>query len=618
MAKRLHHMLKVNSYLSARENQQFMLFLILSFVFPVIFAITKIGFKKGNLSVPLNMSYDEIFYANESYSFLKNLSLTNTTFGFPGKQDLGFAFISGDTLPIFLSSLIARFKNDAFFGLNVYFITSLGLIGLSFFLSSRLLGANNFLSFIFSIFVSISHHNLAWTTQAPTFGSYYLLPVFFSVMILKFKEKNNRPSILKKRTYWIIWQIFVISYGAFFSYFTLYTLLLIATLVFYLTLSNGNFAYLKICLKDIGLLISGFLLMAVPSFVRIFKTVGEVNYFKERNPAAAFVNSGTPFQTLFPTSDSFTWKIIDLLHLPWRESTEPVKNVMQSHGIFDGGWSETIDVFLVALFLLSIFIRNRLKTRKFDFDSDSNGQLNLLLILIISSIIWMWGGGLGTILASTIFPTLRQYSMFGIFLLVFLALYLSVSFTELFSQKKLQLTWKLKTGFFLCLSIALANTFTLDAFSTAGQNSIHRDEIIQFVDRIPANCNVLQFPIVHYPWEAPGNPGYKMLLPGLLTKRTDLKWSYGAVGGTTAWVKQSIFRMQQDQPSAQLLEDAKKLKFCAILIDRDAWNSFYSFKPSPSYKNSPAVSYEAFVTSFGGFQKFNFSNGNEFAFLILD
>jgi len=321
---------------------------------------------------------------------------------------------------------------------------------------------------------------------------------------------------------------------------------------------------------------------------------------------------------LFPTDNSLTWKIIDLLHLPLRESLAPVKNLIQSNGIFDGGWSETVDVFLVALFLLSIFVRNKLKARKLTSVFESNGQLSFLLILIVSSLIWMWGGGLGTILASTFFPTLRQYSMFGIFLLIFVALYLSVSFTELFSQKNLRLKWKVKTIFYFFLSIALANTFTLDTFSTAGQNSIHRDEIIQFVDRIPANCNVLQFPIVHYPWEAPGNPGYKMLLPGLLTKRTDLKWSYGAVGGTTSWVKQSIVRIQQDEPNAQLLKEAKKLNFCAILIDRDAWNSFHGFKPSPSYKNSPAISYDTFLTNFAGFQKFNFSNGNEFAFLILD
>jgi hypothetical protein len=143
-------------------------------------------------------------------------------------------------------------------------------------------------------------------------------------------------------------------------------------------------------------------------------------------------------------------------------------------------------------------------------------------------------------------------------------------------------------------------------------------EIMKFADKLPPNCNVLQFPVVHYPWEAPGNPGYRMLLPGLLTKRTDLKWSYGAVGGTNAWESQSKFREQQNRPNGKLLEFAKTSNFCAILVDREAWNAFHNFKPSAEYKVTPELKYEDFLATIPGISTYDFSDGSQYALKLID
>jgi hypothetical protein len=577
----------------------------------------KIGFKIGNLSVPLNMSYDEIFYANEAFSFSKNLSLRNNTFGYPGEQDLGFTFVSGDSIPIFLASIISRLKDNPFFGLNVYYLLSVGLIGLSFFISAKILGASIFLSFVFSIFVSLSHHNLAWTTQAPTFGSSFLIPIFFSVLILKLREKSSRPTFLRSRTGWISWSIFLIFFGAFFSYFTLYTLLLIGTLIVFSLLSRGDLLVLKILIRDISLIVIGFLLLAIPSLIKVFDTVGSINYFKERHPTAAFINSGTPFQTVYPLEDSYTWKIVDFFNIPWEESWGSLKGVLQSRDIFHGGWSESIDIFLIILLLTILFIRGKNRANKIETPISITENLRYLSVLSISALLWMWGGGLGTILAVTFFPTLRQYSAFGIFLLIFVALFLSVSLTEVTSTKVKAPNLFRYISFTLLLTVSLLNTLTQVPPAVAGQNYERLQEIIGFTNKLPRDCNVLQFPVVHYPWEPPGNPGYRMLLPGLLSKRSDLKWSYGAVGGTKAWLAQAKFREQQNNPTNSLIQEAKSSNFCAILVDREAWNAFYNFKPYANYESTPRISYDEFLARIPGVKLQNFSDGSQFALKII-
>ena len=546
---------------SLTYSGQTLIFGILSFIFPVVVLIKKIGFEFGNFSVPLNMSYDEIFYANEAFSFSKNLSLQNNTFGYPGEQDLGFTFISGDSIPIFLASIISRLKDNPFFGLNVYYLLSVGLIGLSFFISARILSASCFLSFVFSIFVSLSHHNLAWATQAPTFGSSFLIPIFFSILIVKLREKSSRPLMLRSRTGWITWSIFLIFFGAFFSYFTLYTLLLIGTLIVFSLLSRGDLLVLKILIRDISLILIGFFLLAIPSLIKVFDTVGGINYFKERHPTAAFINSGTPFQTIYPPEESYTWKILEFFNIPWRESWGPLKTVFQSRDIFHGGWSESIDVFLIILLLTILFIKAKNRANKIETPILFTENLRYLSVLSISALLWMWAGGLGTILAVTFFPTLRQYSAFGIFLLIFVALFLSVSLTEITSAKIHTSSLFRYVSFTLLLCVSLLNTLTQVPPAVAGQNYDRLQEIIGFTNKLPRNCNVLQFPVVHYPWEPPGNPGYRMLLPGLLSKRSDLKWSYGAVGGTKAWLAQAKFRDQQNKPNDSLIQEAKPSNF---------------------------------------------------------
>jgi len=342
-----------------RISRSNVFFAALSFLIPIAFLVSKVRFRFGNLSVPLNMSYDEIFYANESDSFIQNLNLQNNSFGFPGKQELIYTFIAGDSIPIFIASLISRLRDNPFFGLNVYYMLSVGLIGLAFFASARILAANNFFAFVFSLFVSISHHNLAWTTQAPTFGSYFLVPILFSVLIVKIREETTRPRILESRILWISWSIFLVFYGAFFSYFTLYSLLLIGSFLIFSIISRGSAFFLKLLRRDIFLILSGFILMAIPSLIAALNTVGSINYFKERNPTAAFINSGTPFQTLFPTDGSITWRMLDFLGIPWSSSFYSLKNQIQTRGIFDGGWSESIDVFLILFVLILLFTRAR-------------------------------------------------------------------------------------------------------------------------------------------------------------------------------------------------------------------------------------------------------------------
>jgi hypothetical protein len=53
------------------------------------------------------------------------------------------------------------------------------------------------------------------------------------------------------------------------------------------------------------------------------------------------------------------------------------------------------------------------------------------------------------------------------------------------------------------------------------------------------------------------------------------------------------------------------------LVDREAWNAFYNFKPAANYESTPRISYDEFLAKIPGVELQNFTDGSQFAIKII-
>jgi hypothetical protein len=571
------------------------IFGILSFIIPILVAVHKFGFKIGTFSTPLFFYGDEFFGAAWINSLIKSKSLTNDTFGYPAGQNLNYAFVAQDSVPHIFAALIGSIKSNPYFGLNVYLILSFGLVGLSFFIAARMLGSSNWIAMALGIAVSLLPQHFSSSTQAITVVSFFAIPILLAKTTLQLTERNlNSGSLISKSN--IKWFAFSFASGMLYSYYSIGTILIFGTVAIVLCILDGSFKAIKSISITIFGTICGFFLVSLPSLLYVGKTLGGVNYYLERSWQAAYVTSGSFIQSITPSYGTITYKSLNFLHSSWVATFEQLKNQINSYGIFQEGWAASIPLGLILLyFSITAFYGNySRKTEIKNYAQKSQQQIFILGGFGIISLLWMWAGGLGTFFAMFVSETLRGYARFSVYAVSSLALAAAIGLSTLQKSKIREfLFFKCISG--IALLLFVGDGFTIATYSQPKTIQTNVKEIQQMVSLIPQNCNVLQFPVIHFPYESPGWPGYALMAPGLVSPRTDIKWSSGLVGGSPAWVHLKKYRDFQNKPSSELIDLARQDGFCSILVDTNVWETFYNFMPVPTYNRVPGSTVDKFL-----------------------
>lgn len=579
------------------------LFGVLAFVVPIFTATYKFNFKPGSFSTPLYFFGDEFFGANWVYTLLHSFSLVNHTFGFPLGQDFNFAFVSQDTLPHLFAAFIAMVKDNVYFGLNVYMLLTFGLAGLGMFVGAKIIGAGNIESFIFGLVFSLLPEHFANSTQSLDIISYYLIPISIAVLVLKILHRESRIPLLDTRKRNLLWLSFCVLNGALYSYYSIGLILIFGTLALIVAISDGSIRALKAIIGSLALNVFGFLLVSIPSLLNVGRTTGGINYYHGRSWQAAYANSGSLIQTINPRPGTLSYRFLSALHGNWIATYDQLSAQINSLGYFQEGWIYTIPLALLILYFLVLAFQGKLLQSKMgNWPLELNPAVALLGSIALISLLWMWAGGLGTFFAMFVNQTLRGYARFSVFATSALALACAIGLTRLRKTKISQFPI-IKIAAIFCAVLLVADGFTV---SISSQTSATRDDVVaidRMLTHIPLNCAVLEFPVVHFPYESPGWPSYALMAPGLAGNRPDIKWSAGAVGGSPGWAFIQKFRTYQDSPSKALFNAAKASGFCAILVDSHVWKTFYDFQPVPSYQRVPAVPLDNFLKVFGNGMK---------------
>jgi hypothetical protein len=564
-------------------KNQYLSFLTISFVvvMPIIFAIHKFGFNLKNIKYPLYFSGDELLYAASVLSFSRGTPLFNSNFGGNNGQDLNFAFLSVDSGPTLIAGLISRIAGQGpFYGMNMLFILGFGLASLSGYFAVRVFGVRNTIAVPAGITISILPFHFLWNTNAPTISSYFILPLLFALSIKKIYFEVHA----KERK--VLYALVVLN-GIWYSYYAIGFLFLISTLVIISSLRDLSTRSMRASLDLILSTIVAFFVVSIPALISKSRAVG-ADYFGERDPWAAIVNSTTLIHYLTPYPSSLEDRISNLFFgNSGSRSAIGLQGLMNGSGLFAEGWKGAMPwgVFIFVL-LIGIEISRTVQVERLkSFRIMKYFYFAALISLSLSLI-----GGLGNIFAIVVSGILRGYARYAIFVLILfviaIALYLGAgALTKKWQNAAVTLFVLIPIG--MCLNLAPVQ---------AGAKSYQYNQTINLEKEfnVARGCSILQLPVMHFPYESPGYPTYSLLRFGLVSGK--FNWSGGFVGGSSAHTALMPIKDAQKDSLMKVVDLARSEKYCGLLIDEGAWTSVAGFKPWPEYE-SGLSSIENFILS---------------------
>ena len=550
-------------------------------IVPTIVACFKIGFSSDNFKIPLTFENDELLYATNVLSFLKSTPLKNFNFGAPIGQDLNYAFVSVDSGPIFIAGILSHLGGNPFFGLNLFYLFTFSLSGLSGYTAARLLRSNHFYSVVAGLIIALPPFHYLWWTSGITVTSYFILPILFALTILRIQ------GMLSKRMLFVGIAISAIN-GAWYSYYAIGYIFLFGS--FSVIALIAGFSREKITrilpLLCANIVTLGF--VSLPALVAKSQSVG-TDYFGDRDAWGAIVSSTTLLHYILPYPGSIEDKIVLLFsNENPNKSSVHFQSLLNQSGLFGEGWTGALPwgLLLVAIILNFRFLKFRMLSEIKEINSVDNSEvLTVIRSLTIIALLWTLVGGFGTVFSVAISPILRGYARYSIFVIILMSIFCAVGL----SGSRLNLQGKSILNRIPVLAIVVV--FALTPFGmlmnrspiSAGTATAKVEATIGVESKLeaPKGCSILQLPIMHYPYEPPGYPTYRLLRFGLISDH--YKWSAGAVGGSPAYLALKPLKDLQSVNLSKVLPLAKNLNYCGILIDKTAWDAVATFKPWPEY-----------------------------------
>lgn len=556
------------------------------FISPFLIAFNKIGFDLTNIKQPLAFENDEIIYATNALSFFNGNPLYNSNFSAPFGQDLNFAFFSVDSGPTLVAGLLGHLGGNVFFGLNLYYLLTFSFSALSGYFASRLLKANQIFSIAAGLIIALPPFHYVWWTGGLTVTSYFILPILFSLTVMQMQKQ------LSKRMFFFGLAVSALN-GFWYSYYALGYLFLFGTFAIFAFIAGLDLKKIKRILPFALTNFVAFFLVAIPSLIAKHRSVG-IDYFGARDAWGAIVNSTTPLHYILPHPGSIEEKIVSFFtNSDPNKTTIHFRTLLNQSGLFNEGWAGTIPWGLMAVTLilslryLQFVTLHEFRERRFESKDE---VVTIVRILIVISFLWTLIGGFGTIFSIGVSSILRGFARYGIFVIILMSLFCAVALSQKFiqiSSKKFTqhiLVWLLSLTFLLTPIGLLLNRPALLAGTAASK--VEATLYVESKLNAPKGCSILQLPIMHYPYEAPGFPTYRLLRFGLVSDR--FNWSAGGVGGSPEFLKLEPLKAKQSLRLSEMIPLAKDLGYCGILVDKSAWKTVLDFSPWPDYDSGLA------------------------------
>jgi hypothetical protein len=360
-----------------------------------------------------------------------------------------------------------------------------------------------------------------------------------------------------------------------YSYYSIGYTILFGTLVIFACFIERTFDKAKASFTLFILNTISFLIVAIPALVAKSKAVN-VDYFGERDSWAAIVNSTTLLHYITPFPSSLEDKIAKFLfEETGSRSALGLQDLMNTSGLFTEGWIAAtpwgllvLIVFIGTELLRSGSLERNLKLPQIKVFYGA-GFIALSMSLV---------GGLGSVIAIAFSGVLRGYARYAIFALILFVISIAIYIASQAQKKNAYRT--LVTLLMVTCAGMTFNQTPLQAGATTSQylQTLNVEKSLE----ARSGCTILQLPVIHFPYESPGFPTYRLMRFGLISDRYN--WSSGFVGGSPAHADMLAFKEAQRTTLKIVIRLARANNYCGVLIDENAWNSVAEYKPWPEYK----------------------------------
>ena len=279
------------------------------------------------------------------------------------------------------------------------------------------------------------------------------------------------------------------------------------------------------------------------------------------------VTGQTPGARGFWQSETFSGKIVDLV-LPWVHHRLPGAAALTSN--YDAATVPSPEqpalgvVALVGVVALLVVGLAYMVGRSRGPLAPLMGTLGLLTAVAVS---FYTRGGLGALAAIVVTPQIRTWSR--LVLVIGLLGLLAVGFLLTRAEGRVGRRGGMAVAGLVLVIGVLDQTNPAEAPAydrlAAESNSV-RGYVARLESALPAGCSVFQAPVMPFPENAPivGMKDYDQLRS--YVESTHLRWSYGAMRGTSAGDWQLQLPALQD--TQRLTSDLASAGFCALEVDR--------------------------------------------------
>jgi hypothetical protein len=479
----------------------------------------------------------------------------------------------------------------------------------------RNLGVGLIEGFIFSLIANFTYQHIFWVNQSFPILGYIFFPLVLSSLLIRLRLHDLGPQTSQKmnKKPWLNYFVLFgyVLFGVFSFQHAIVFILIFSSFLFLILIQEGNLQRIRNTFIPLALIAIGFFGSSIPSLLSRKNLYGNVSYF-HRDFWASFVNSGSLVQNFSPQPGSFLEKILGIFLPSSLQNFASFKTNVGSYPLLTEGWATTLPLAIMIFLSLSFN-----KLRKYREANSINPTTVLYLIsFAFLAFLWSWSGGIGTLFSIVINPTVDAYARFAVLGIISLCMASALLATMIRRNSK-------SKAFInsLLISTILISSYDVNAIVTvkAGSTELMVDEFKKISASLPKNCNVLQLPLVHHPWQSPGFVSYQLLLPGLLTNRKDLRWSSGAIGGSKSWnYLEKKFLTVQNSPVglAEKKQDLISEGFCGVYLDKTVWDAYLNFTPWPDYPTTPSITTDVILETYPKFREINTSRGYVYLWLF--
>ncbi|WP_256580292.1 sugar translocase [Pseudomonas sp. Irchel s3f7] len=513
------------------------------------------GMREGlipDLSTPYGYAGDGLFHAWMAQRVAEGWVFDNTRSGYPfGSNFLDFpGSDAGAHLVIKLSAMLG---GGWVAGVNLFFLLGFAVCFIATYVTARAFGLNRSFAmtasalYTFVPFHFLRLHHLFYTW-------YFVAPLFFylALDVYRTREPAKAGSIKSKLGGLFAMAVGMLVLSSFGVYYALFGAIIITLAGIFSAIRAGNLHGIKKAALLSAAIVAGVLINITPNLVGNFSDGRNVDV-AQRSPFESEIYGLKMMQLIMPRPEHRVSYLAELTRQYNRYTPVINENATSSIGVIGAAG------FMLILVLVALAPAR----------SEGDDRLRLLAATTFVLFLFATIGGLGSLFAMLVSPSIRGWNRASIFIACGSILFFFISLQILLQRKAPRLA-----NYPIAISAMLLLVGLYDQTAPACQacNSSQKvafendKDFIHAVEKaLPAGAAIYQLPYMGFPEVPPLHTLANYQMTAGVLHSSSLHWSFGGMKGRPGDL---FYRSLAQEPMVRQLEVVRKLGFEGIQIDR--------------------------------------------------